>query len=168
MFNCLFEVPKNFLVKTELCSEQWSRCGSRNCLSGANLGTDVRRGLFLSQKKLYRSVTTNNLLPGMFLRRDTRKQRKLRNFDGYRFCATRRKKGTALHDGVGSCAGKQLSRRRWHHVVKMRVGVLHGRLRNHANALGQIASAVSLRPASHPLVPRCSSSLCDGWETARQ
>ena len=56
---------------------------------------------FLSQK-MHRSVTTKILLPAMFLRCGTRKHTKLRNFDGYRCCATRRKKGTALHDGAGS------------------------------------------------------------------
>ena len=66
--------------------------------------------LFLGPKKMHRSVTTKLLLPDTFLRCDTIKRGKSRNVDGYFFfCATRRKKGTALHDGVGSSMVFQLT-----------------------------------------------------------
>ena len=67
------------------------------------LTQDVRCGLFPVPEKMHRSVTTRILLPDMFVRCNTRKHGKLRNFDGYCFCVRQdAKKGTALHDGVGS------------------------------------------------------------------
>ena len=50
---------------------------------------------------MHRAVTTKNFLQDMFLRCDTKKK-KITQFDGYRFSATSRKKGIALHGGVGS------------------------------------------------------------------
>ena len=55
------------------------------------LGCGSRPFFFCQKKKEHRSVTTKILLPDMFLRCDT-KNRRSRNVDGYRFCATRRKK----------------------------------------------------------------------------
>ena len=43
-------------------------------------------------QKTHRSVTTKILSPGIFVRCDTRKQTKLNNVGGHRFCATTRKK----------------------------------------------------------------------------
>ena len=56
---------------------------------------------FLGSQKKHRAVTTKNFLQDMFLRCDTKKK-KITQFDGYRFSATSRKKGIALHGGVGS------------------------------------------------------------------
>ena len=49
-----------------------------------------------------RSVTTKILLPDMFLQCDTNKHGKLRNLTDIVFVRQDAKKGTALHDGVGS------------------------------------------------------------------
>ena len=59
-------------------TEQWSRA--------------VRRGLFFLSHTMHRSVATKILLPDMFFRCDTKNIGNYENFDGYRFCATRRKK----------------------------------------------------------------------------
>ena len=93
-----FEVPAGWIVVQ--CS--YSACCFRQ-RKRSESSRDVLHGLFLSQKKMHRSVTTKILVPDMFLRCDTKKKTKeLTQFDGSRFCTTRRKKGTALHDGVGS------------------------------------------------------------------
>ena len=79
---------------------------SRSCDSERHPGWCWLLGMcvaaFFGPKKKHRSVTSKIFLPDMFLRCETRKHWTLRNVDGCRFCATRRKKGTALHDGVGS------------------------------------------------------------------
>ena len=54
---------------------------------------------------MHRSVTTKILLPDMFLRRDTRKRKKLRNVDGYRFFA--------IQDAKKGRRSTMASDRRW-------------------------------------------------------
>ena len=78
-------------------------CSTRHKRGPRTAAGDLRRGLFCPPKKMHRSVTTKVLSPDTCVRCDSRKHGDLLKFlTDIVVCATRRKKGTALHDGVGS------------------------------------------------------------------